>query len=183
MTKIFVVALVCIAALAVGCSSVSINHDWDKDAPFPDYQTYQWLEVENTPVPGNARTAQQSNDLFKQRVRRAVNAELDKKGLTLVDSDPDLLVVFHTGVEQKINVTDWGYRYSYDYWGWGGRQIDVYQYEEGTLIVDLIDARAQELVWRGSGSRTVDPNWSPEKTDHVVQDAVKKMFTKYPPPR
>jgi hypothetical protein len=183
MNMITKIAIVLAAAFSAGCSSISINHDWDKDAPFPDYKTYQWLEVENNTVPGNARTAQRSNDLYIQRVRRAVNAELDKKGLKLVDTEPDLLVVFHTGVEQKINVTDWGYRYSYDYWGWGGRQIDVYQYDEGTLIVDLIDARAKELVWRGSGTRTVDPNWSPEKIDNVVQDAIKKIFTKYPPPR
>ena len=172
-----------LGALAIGCSSVSIYHDWDRDAPFPDYKTFAWLEVENNTVPGNARTARSHNDLFVQRVRRSVNTQLEKKGLTLVETDPDLLVVYHTGVEKKIEVADWGYVYSYGYWGWGGRQIETFQYDEGTLVVDLVDARAKELVWRGSGTRTVDPKWSPEKTDKAVNDAITQIFTKYPPPR
>ncbi len=183
MNKISLILIVLIGALAVGCSSISINHDWDKDAPFPAYKTFAWLKVDKETVPGDARKARANNELFDQRVRRSVNEQLEKKGLTLDETNPDLFVVFHTGVEQKINVTDWGYRYSYDYWGWGGRQIDVYQYDEGTLIIDLIDVKAKELVWRGSGTRTVDPNWSPEKTDQVVNDAIFKIFTKYPPPR
>ena len=182
MRAIVLVLALFVIALTAGCSSISINHDWDKDAPFPDYKTYAWLEIVPT-MAEDARAAQQSSDLFTRRIKRTVNAQLAVKGLTPDSENPDLLVMYHTGVQQKVNVTDWGYRYSYDYWGYGGRNIDAYEYNEGTLIIDLIDAKAKELVWRGSGTRTVDGNWSPEKADAVINDAVQKIFTKYPPPR
>ncbi|UCH83782.1 MAG: DUF4136 domain-containing protein [Candidatus Latescibacterota bacterium] len=170
----------CLVALTFGCSSYSVNHDWDRDAPFPTYKTYNWLDI-SRPEPGSIQAARSRNDLLEGRIKRAVNSELAKKGLTFVNDNPDLLVVYHTGVESKINVTDWGYRYSYDYWGWGGRQIDVYQYQEGTLIVDLIENATKELVWRGYATRTVDENWSPEKEEQVINTAVGKIFKKYPP--
>jgi len=180
MKSVQLICMMALMALAMGCSSYTINHDWDRDAPFPGYKTYAWLEIPKS-KPGTVQGARARNDLLEGRIKRAVNSEMSKKGFTLVQDDPDLLVAYHTGVQSKINVTDWGYRYSYDYWGWGGRQIDVYQYEEGTLIVDLIENSTKELVWRGSATRTVDANWSPDKEEHVINTAVGKIFKKYPP--
>jgi hypothetical protein len=180
MRFVYLTFTVAFVALAAGCSSYSINHDWDRDAPFPGYKTYAWLEMPRA-EPGTVQGAKSHNDLLEGRIKRAVNSEMSKKKLTLVKENPDLLVVYHTGVQSKINVTDWGYRYSYDYWGWNGRQIDVYQYNEGTLIVDLIENTSKELVWRGSATRTVDGNWSPEKEEQVINTAVGKIFKKYPP--
>jgi hypothetical protein len=119
--------------------------------------------------------------LVAQRIRKAVDAELEKEGLAVTEGDPDLLVAFHTGVKDKINVTDWGYSYGDYYWGWGGRQIDVYQYQQGSLVVDLIDFQTKELVWRGWAQKTLDENPTPQKTDRTIQEAVSKMFQRYPP--
>lgn len=182
MKSIISLVTLFIVALTAGCSSISINHDWDRDAPFPDYKTYAWLEVVQE-TPKDAKAARQTSELLIQRIKRAVDTQLAAKGFTRDSENPDLLVMYHTGVQQKVNVTDWGYRYSYDYWGYGGRNIDVYEYDEGTLIIDLIDFKAKELVWRGSGTRSVDSHWTPEKADAVINDAVQKIFTKYPPPQ
>jgi len=184
MKFISVMFLLSLGILAVGCSSISINHDWDRDAPFPTYKTYSWLEIVPDETPGiDVKTARQTSDLLIQRIKRSVNTQMAAKGLSPANGqDPDLLVMYHTGVEQKVNVTDWGYNYSYGYWGYGGRQIDVYEYHEGTLIIDLIDAKAKELVWRGSAQKAVDQNMSAQKADAIIDEAVTKIFTKYPPP-
>jgi hypothetical protein len=171
------VALFLVSFLLPGCSSLTVNHDFDPDANFAAYRTYVWADQR----PSSSDAGAGANDLIAQRIRRAVDAELQKEGLTRVENNPDLLVAFHTGVKDKINVTDWGYTYGDYYWGWGGRQIDVYQYQQGTLVVDLIERSSKELVWRGWAQKTVDENPSPQKIDRTIQDAVKKMFQRYPP--
>jgi len=167
--------------LALACSSMSFNSDWDRDADFASYSTYAWLEQEADQASGNAAQAQQQNSLLAKRVRTAADYEMGRKGFTVDTNNPDLLLVFHTGLQDKVNVTDYGYRYSYDYWGWGGRDIDVYQYTEGTLIIDMIDHNTKELVWRGSATATVDAGASSQKREEKIGKAITGILESYPP--
>ncbi len=170
-----------VSLLSIACSSMSFNHDWDRDADFASYRTYAWLDQSNDPASGNAQLARRQNSLLTKRVRTAADVELGQKGLTINTDSPDLLLVFHTGLQDKVNVTDYGYRYSYDYWGWGGRNIDVYQYTEGTLIIDMIDRNTHELVWRGSATATMDEQASSQKREETIAKAVMGILEKYPP--
>jgi hypothetical protein len=55
---------------------------------------------------------------------------------------------------------------------------DLRKAREGTLTLDLVDARTKELVWRGSVSDTVA---DPGHLKLVVDDAVKQLLAGYPP--
>ena len=179
-------SLLLLAALLMvsGCgSSISVNHDYDVNAPFADYRTYDWIPLPEA-KPGNASTAVQRNDLLDKRIKNALGDALLDKGLAPNTNSPDILVVFHVGVQDKVQVTDWGYRYSDYYWGWGGREIDVYNYKEGTLIIDFIDAKTKNLIWRGAGKKALDDGkQSPEKSDKIIRSVVGKIMSKYPPKR
>ncbi|HEU4365011.1 MAG TPA: DUF4136 domain-containing protein, partial [Candidatus Krumholzibacteria bacterium] len=117
------------------------------------------------------------------RIRAAVDAALTARGLAANETAPDVLVVYHSGLKDKVDITDWGYSYSGTYWGWAGRDIDAQNYTEGTLIVDLVDASSRQLVWRGSATGVVDPARTPEERERAVREIVAKMFDKYPPRR
>jgi len=166
---------------AFGCgSSFTIDHDYDLDANFANYKTYDWLPQEPA-ITGEARQAQQSNTLLDQRIKDAVNGQLVRKGLQRTSNSPDLLIAYHAGIKDKIDVTDWGYTYGSYYYGYPRRDVTVYQYQQGTLIVDLIEAGSKELVWRGSASATLLENPSPETVQKRIESAVGQMFNKYPP--
>ncbi len=113
---------------------------------------------------------------------------MENKGLTHSASNPDLLVVFHLGVQDKIQVTDWGYGYSNYYWGgyggmYGGAGMDVYQYQEGRMIVDLVDAQSHNLIWRGTGEGVVDSTQkSPEELQARINNVVNQIMANFPPP-
>jgi hypothetical protein len=171
--------------LTAGCGSgISVNHDYDVNAHFEDYDTYAWIERSMDPATGNAQAAQTQNDLLDARIKSAVSNELDRRGLVENTKTPDVLLTYHLGVQDKIAVQDWGYRYSDYYWGYGGRQIDVYNYQEGTLIIDIIDASRQELVWRGAGQKNLrDTRPTPEQITQEINHAVGKIMEAYPPPR
>lgn len=177
----YAILVISVAALVFGCaSSFEVHHDWDRDADFTQYKTFSWLERE-TPKAGSARVTQRRNPLLEKRIQSAVEGQLTSKGLVRVEGTADLVVAYHTGREDKIDISTYGYRYGCDYWGYGGREIDVYHYKEGTLIVDLIDSRSRELVWRGSATGTVKDNPTADQLEKKLNEVVKKLFQEYPP--
>ncbi len=86
----------------------------------------------------------------------------------------DLKMDYHVILKNRAQVTAWGYQP-----GWG-RSIDVQQYTEGTLVVDLIDSATDKLVWRGSATDVASD--SPQTNEKRINDAMEKLFKKYPPP-
>jgi predicted secreted protein len=48
-------------------------------------------------------------------------------------------------------------------------------------MVDLVDTKAKELVWRGMASRVVDADETPKTRDEKVQEAIDKLFEGFPP--
>jgi hypothetical protein len=161
------------ALLVAGCSSVETHVDYDRAANFASYRTFAFKDV-RTP----------DNPISLKRVRAAVSRTLGSRGLAeSAGEKPDLWVVLHTRAHRQTQVTTynpgWG-------WGWGWRgaywnAAYVRQIPIGTLMVDLVDTKAKELVWRGSASRVVDADESPQTRDEKVQQAVDKLFDGFPP--
>jgi hypothetical protein len=161
------------ALLVAGCSSVETHVDYDRAANFSSYRTFAFKDV-RTP----------DNPISLKRVRAAVTRTLGSRGLAeSAGEKPDLWVVLHTRAHRQTQVTTynpgWG-------WGWGWRgaywnAAYVRQIPIGTLMVDLVDTKAKELVWRGSASRVVDADESPQTRDEKVQQAVDKLFDGFPP--
>jgi hypothetical protein len=169
-------------ALLAGCSSYDIKYDYDVDSNFNAFKTYKWIPRQISEASGSARQAVQSNTLLDNRIRSAVDTQMTAKGFTLTEDNPDVLVVYHVGLQNKVDVTDWGYTYAGSYWGGGlGRSVDVYQYTEGTLIVDIVNTGSKQLAWRGSATGVVEPGASPEQQEARINDVVSRIFANYPP--
>jgi len=165
---------------SLGCSPIyDVKHDYDQQVDFTTLKTYNWM-----PVPEQAGM----NQLVIERVKNAVNAELKTKGLRLVANNADFLIAEHLGKQDKVQVTDWGYSYSAygvyggyrgGYGGPGG--LSTYNYEEGSLILDFVDAKSKKLIWRGALKAEVQGIDSPEKSEALINRAVNEILKKYPP--
>jgi hypothetical protein len=166
----------------LGCSSITVNYDYDKKADLTSFKTYAWLPDPATPSK-NVKDELARNSLVDQRVKNAVNRGLAEKGFRQDAKKPDFLVSYHTGVEDKVNVADWGYNYSwgYPYWGPTGRNISVHQYKEGTLILDFISPKNLTLVWRGIAQAVLPTRETPEKSEKLINEAVDKILKGFPP--
>jgi hypothetical protein len=174
---------IAVFALA-GCSSVTVNYDFDPEYDFSRYETFQIYRGEGPP--GDVLTA---NPLYKKRFETAAAAELKAKGFTDVDSDPDFVVVLHAGVKDKVHVSNMGSAGFYDPW-WGpyGGNVTVSQYEEGTLVIDIVDMGKRkadgekELAWRGTGSAVVgDPSRDAAKEQEKANRYVASILANFPP--
>jgi hypothetical protein len=174
--KIFLILL--FIGFTVSCSIYDVRYDYDRQTDFTEFKTFGWMQV-----PEKAGIS----SLVVQRVKNAVKAELKAKGLMMMSSNPDFLIAEHLGKKDKVQVTDWGYsygaygrygRYS-GYRGSGG--VSTYQYEEGILILDFVDAKSKKLIWRGTAKAKVQNVNTPEKSEKIINAAVKKILEKYPP--
>lgn len=174
--------LLFIMIVAAACSSVKISSDYDKSADFSSYKTYAF-----TP---EAQKMVGINDLNRNRLLNAIETELAAKGFSKAESNPDVLIDLQLKGEQKQTATAtnsggyYGYGYGYRYGMGGGMSTTTINYDtyvDGTLFVDMIDTKKNQLVWQGRGTKTVDPDASQKKREDNINYAVKQIFTKYPP--
>lgn len=152
-------------------ANARVHVDRDETADFGTYETYQWIEGTAT-----------ENQLAERRIRNAVDRELEAKGLQRVEQGGDLLVATHAALrtETRVNTDTLPVYYGY-YWRtpfWHGQQtVDLRTIEVGTLIIDLIDADEERLVWRGKATGTIREN--PKKNAKRLHKAVAKMIDQY----
>jgi hypothetical protein len=174
MKRTLALLAVAALALAVACSTLQTNADWDKTANFSNYKTWGWKED------GSIK-----NDILNRRIQGLISAELGKKGLTRSDDNPDLWVAVHGRMskETQINTYNTGWGYGWGWYGGGGMTTStVQEIPVGTLIVDLVDSRKKEMVWRGTATDTLKPDRSPDEREQALSEAFAKLFEKYPPP-
>ncbi|NOR14470.1 MAG: DUF4136 domain-containing protein [Candidatus Aminicenantes bacterium] len=180
MKKAARLLLMAMVLLMASCSSLTVMFDYDRQEDFSQYRSFDFL-----PLPKDIR--QETSDLVIKRIFAATTRHLQAKGFEFTTSNPDLLIAIHVESKDKFNVTNWGYHYApYDfYWRghgyWHGGGIDVQQYEEGTLILDMVRADEKEMIWRGAASRALPLNPSPDKLDKIVNEAVAKILENFPP--
>lgn len=168
------VMIVAGAFILAACSSVDVTTDYDREADFASYATFDWAERHN---PRDGGPSIMSSQLTHRRIQSAIERELRKKGIKNTDRQPDMLVAFHSGARERIDVERYGYRYGR--WGqrWGTR-TRVDRYAEGTIVIDIIDARTRDLVWRGISKGVLRKGDTPEE---LISESVEALFKEFPP--
>jgi hypothetical protein len=170
-----------LVAFSLGCAGTRVTEDYDVNADFSSYATFSWL-----PKPqGMTGDARIDNPLIAERVRSAIERTLMSKGYRpATETEPDFYVGYFLSLEQKLDVYTIDRYYSagpYRRWDAPGFETHVSQYEEGTLVIDIVDAKAGRLVWRGSGSRRISKSPTPQKTTQRVNEAVEAILKRFPP--
>jgi len=174
MKKIFLILIA--AALLTGCSSIKVSSDYDREATFTTYKTYAFTkEAAELPI----------DDINKRRIMDAVSTELAAKGFSKSDQ-PDVWIDLKLKAEQKQSATSSSTPYGAGYgYRWGGgfstTTINIENYVEGTLFVDMIDVSKKQLVWQGRATKTIDPDSKTKDREYAITQAVKQIFTQYPP--
>jgi hypothetical protein len=168
-------AVVLAVVLSSAAFAQKINTDWDRSANFSNFHTYAW---EPSPHP--------AKDFWNQRIVDGINQQLQAKGLTKVDANanPDMWVVYSNSIHDQKQVVGTGYNMGPGWgWGWWGGPTSVtyntYVSKQGTLVVDIADAKDKQLLWRGSAVDTISDNNN--KNISNLDKALKKLFQNYPP--
>jgi hypothetical protein len=141
--------------LVYACSTgPKLRSDYDPSADFSQYKTFGFVRMTGT-------DQAQYQTLITQHFKNALREQMESRGYQYTESQPDLLVNFNAKLSEKMQVTSqpsmgmyYGYR-GYGAWGNYGSYTEVRQYTEGTVNVDLVDAKKSQLVWEGVAVGTV----------------------------
>src|SRR6516225_6329621 len=207
LTKLltFIAAILSMFACAY---AQDVHYNYDRGANFTTYKTYQWVNeptgqakvgppsgLPRIDLPGGGPLAisggTSDDQLIRQDIQRAIDEQLAQKGLTKVESNPDLLITYHAAMreEKSINLSAFGTGSGpWGGWGggWGGLESGSVTGQTstipiGTLVVDLYDPARKQLVWRGDASKTIDIKKDADKNYRNLQKAMAKLFRNYPP--
>jgi len=168
-----------LAALLAGCASTpDIYTNQDPTANFGDYTTFGFQAKLGT-------DGDQYASLASQYLKTATVREMTARGYK-ESANPDITVNFSVVTEEKIRTTQtptaggyYGYR-GYGAWGgYGGYETRVTQYTEGTVNLDIIDVRKQQLVWEGVVVGKVTDEVR-ENLQAVCDEVVTEILANYP---
>jgi hypothetical protein len=178
-----------VAVLLAGCSSgPSIQTDYNPGAvpEMQAYRTYSWLPE---PAEGRGSDARVNNPITVRRIVTAIETALEAKGFQKAASGGDFQVGWHGVINSETNYVTYADYYGYGWGGWGYRgwgstasRTSASTIDQGTLIVDIVDAASNELVWRGMAQAEVGkPLPDPEKRQQELNDVCEQLLAGFPP--
>ncbi len=154
------------------CSPFQVKSDYAQTANFNNYKTYK-LRIDDLAL----------NDIDKDRVLNEVSKQLQMKGLKVSDT-PDLIINLKANHKQIKDIqarNPYGVYGGFGYGGFGFGMSRIFSnnYNQGSLIIDLIDAQSQKLIWQGVGTGiAVD---SPRLKQKEIPQIVAEIMANYPP--
>lgn len=166
-----------------GCTTIDVKTDFDPSADFTRFHTFAFVGLTDL-----NRGGVLDNSLMRKRLEAIIAKELTQKGLRHIalDEHPDLLVHYWVGIREKQQIQStgpavgaYGWRGGYGWRAGYGGDIRTYDYNEGTLITDLVEPGTNELVWRATMVANLED--TTQENIKLGEEALAKAFEEYPP--
>jgi hypothetical protein len=167
----------------VGCTTLQVGSDYDRAASFGGYHSFTIMQREHKSA---------HNPLVVTRAEDAIRAQLISQGYSAATGpeSADFTVDFTIGSKERTDVDSypsayggmgggWGRR---GWWGGGywGNDVDVRQYREGTLSIDVFDVKTHRPVWHGWAKKELSQR-DIEQSEEPIRRAVAAVLAKFPP--
>lgn len=159
-----------------------------------NYETFAYLPNTNIDVEGK----NYADTMVNNAIVKAVRYNLQNHGMELERDEPDLLVLISTSADVEIVRTSEpvyaAYPYQdgvgtispyydrYYYRGYAsynhvvGYNTSTYTYEEGTLVIDMIDRETKNTVWKGIATDEIYD----QTTSTAIRKMVDDIFDEFP---
>lgn len=173
-----------VLVVLAGCQTpIRAGSDYDRAASFSSFRNFTIMQREHRQI---------TNPLAVQRTQDAIRRNLQSRGFNYV-SDPaqaDFTVDFTLGARERTDITTYPAPWGPGWYGgpgwWGrpywGNSIDVRQFQEGTLSVDVFDDRSRRPVWHGWARKRLSQN-DIERSEPLINEAVARVLEEFPPGR
>src|SRR5580704_6365367 len=171
LQRVFVTLAVAVVFFSTLALAQKVETDYDHSANFNQYHAYSWKHVHST------------DPFFEQRIRDAVDHDLQEKGWQMVPASGDVTLTAVAIQKDQAEYTTFynGLGGGWRWHGWVGGMATttVEKVPVGTLIIDIYDTASQHLVWRGLAYDQL--SGKPDKDTKKLEKAVDKLFDKFPP--
>ena len=168
-----------VAVFASACApSVKVSADYDRTINFSAYNTFSMYEIK----------ADNVNQLNQDRIEKYIRMEMRKRGYVENNNNPDLKVNAVTVLKNRRGIsasTSYaGYRGFYrPYGAWGApvagyTTVNSYDYKDGSLVIDVIDAKMNKMIW--TGTAVAELYNQPKNPEEAISATVTKIMAGYP---
>lgn len=172
------VAVVLAAVLTTGCATtMSASSHVRRGVDLSQYRTFDWGPRDELPA-GDPRLDE--DPFFMDQVHGAIERALAERQFALSSAAaPDLLVHVHANIDTRIDVNQTERAH-------GHCQVEechdwIIAYEAGTLVVDIVEARTNRLIWRGWAQDSVtDALADRTKMAAKLQEKVRQIMARFP---
>lgn len=194
-------------AFLAGCSSnVSIDTDYSESADFSKFQSYRWYQPEGD---DDYKKNHADSDILDERIRSIAEDQLTLKGMQLkAQGEVDFYINYSLTSVQEVDVNTYqtysGYSRNYHWYGGGygygyrggyhrggvtmsmtgipTTETEITEYKKGTLLIDIIDASDDALVWRGAANgRMSEKKKSMEEREKTAREIIGNLMDNFPP--
>jgi uncharacterized protein DUF4136 len=165
------------ALVLTGCATMNVSSHVLRGADFTQYRTFEWGPADALPT-GDPRLDR--DPFFQDHVQGAVERGLAGRGFARVSvGTPDLLIHYHANISRRIDINRLDHERGYCYDDACG--VRTVEKEAGTLVLDVIDARTNRLVWRGWAQHSVeDMLRDRDRMEERINDAVTRILEQLP---
>jgi hypothetical protein len=168
------------------CSGVKVTTDYDPKVEFNQYKTFSFM-------PWSKQSSEILSEYDKKRFRAAATYELEKIGYKKTEGPGDLAINILIIIDQKSGTSSYNDYYSsgvgvgYYYGPWGSNYpggvsayttMHSYDYQEGTMILDILDVKKKQLAWQGIAKKTLNSNAKGDGS--VIKQVMAKLFKDFP---
>jgi hypothetical protein len=168
--KYSIISLVFFAV--IGCSSIQTSYEYDKQADFGKYKTYNYTS--------EALALREQPQVVRDGIIQAIDRQMTSLGFTKSDN-ADILIDLLLKTQEK---QDGAAAYTKSYYGitpgLATATIDTNEHVVGTLFIILVDKQKNKMIWQSRGTKVLDEKASDKKRENNINKAVKTMFKNYP---
>jgi len=172
----------------VGCSNKPyVETDYQADFNFSTLKVFNVAETQQ-----DTKESILISPFTLSHIHAALEAELGKRyQVAASGAASDFIVNYHVIVEEKVDPRSYDAMYGYAFYGRGyhrygspffyGPNVGVSVYNQGSLIVDIVDAKTNKPIWRGVSEKRLSRNMAPQQQRDVLSKAVTEVIAQFPP--
>jgi hypothetical protein len=181
-----------IPALLFTSCAVTTHMETAAGVDFSNYKTFSWANTN-----GERKKNAADNDIVDNNIKNSISLQLENKGWQETAQNPDVILDYNVMVEKKVTQESepvYSYPYTgYYYNGWRRRRGYMYYpnnllgyrtynipFKQGTLTVNMVDAKTNKLIWQGSARGEVS---NKTVTTQEMQTDVTSIFKKFNLPK
>jgi hypothetical protein len=173
------IIVVVVATFVAGCSTTLAKHDFNPAIDFDSYKTFAWISAHPL-VAAPAGT----NPLLEGRIEQTARDLLTAKGYRFVDNAEraDFVVGFGLGATDKVRIDSYpaGYHGAWHWPGTGAQDVNVRQFIEGRLTVDIFDVATHQPAWHGWATKNITPKVQADSSP-AIREALTAILAHFPP--
>ncbi len=164
-------AWLCVALVFSGAAGLAqdVRYNSMPGTDFAKYHTYSWVDC----------GGQHPNQITNQEIIQDINGQMVQKGLTQITSGTaDINICYQVAIHQQ---TQWN-SYGMGGFGFGGMGTATSStINNGSLVLDMYDVAAKQLVWQGTATKTLNPSGNEQKNLKNLANGIAKLMKNFPP--